>query len=470
MTKLVKRLRLYWIIALGLLLVWLLGQAIVPWGKITYQTDFKDQSYFIGKLSPAERVTESNSGQKIIAEPVYFSLFTPRPFSKATVTLEFSNPPNTLELGVRQDKTVWNFNLKPVYSKLLESLRLDKKTIVEGDNLLWQKEKTFSSLADFNKKQPANNKIMVYNYLLANNYKLESAALLAQDRVVPINLRGAWQLYTYSQGQAIKIDFYVKDRNENSDPDTVEVNLYQGNKIIATASLVDDTKNDGTERILSLKTKNLSAGIYRLEYKANNDIVTTQIKTAQAKLAFPGSLWLAENDNKNINLYTDSQSINIQTNNPRSRQNIKFDNSEYSLASTYKQYNFSNKDFSSRIKAINFKNGDLTIASNSLLAFSEADYFNPLINQLPRNATDTNLGADYIVANYKPAKKLANGNWEVALDFDLSAAYREKNKYSLMLSAPQLDSQTSDFVVKNIRVDLAEPNLWQYISKMFQKL
>ena len=467
MTMLVKRLRLYWLIALGLLIIWLLGRAIVPLGKITYQTDFKDQSYFIGKLSPAERVAKATVGQKIIGEPVYFSLFTPRPFNKAVVTLDFSSPSNLIELGVRRDKTLWSYNLKPVYSKFLEELRLDKKTIIEGNNLLWQKDKVFLTLADFNKKQPANNKIMVYNYPLANNYRLTSAAVLAQERIVPINLRGAFQLYTYSQGEPIAIDFYVKDRNENSDQDPVEVNLYQGNTIIATASLTDETSQNGPARVLSLKTNKLTSGIYRLEYKANNDIMTSALKTKQAKLAFAGALWLAETDKANIDLYTDSQFINAQTINPRSQQTISFNNFNFPIAETYKQYTFDSKDFSFNLKKVSLKQGDLTIAANGLLAFSEADFFNPLIRQLPNNVSTTNLGTDFIVANYPPIEKLANGDLRVRLEFDLRGAYQEKNKYSFMISAPQINSQTSDFTIKNIKIELSEPTLWQFIASRF---
>lgn len=465
MIKLIKNIRLYWLAAFSLLLFWLLFRAIVPFGKITYQTDFKSPSYFIGKLSPSERLLKLGDQSAIIAEPIYFSLFTPRPFSKAKVTVIFSNPPSFLELGVRLDKTIWSYNLKPVYSSLLEDLRLDKSTLVEGENFLWQKNAAYNTISDFKNNLPASNKIIVYNYPLASDYKLADSAWLPEARIIKTNLRGAYQFYTYSQGDPIVFDFSVKDINENADADPIEVNLYQGDKLVTRATLADDVDRSDTERVLRLATDKIPVGVYRLEYKANNDIITTQIKTQQSKLAFSGAVWLAETGQSTVNLYTDSAEINLQTINPRSLQTINFANQPFTLAETYKQYDFSINRFDSKIKIVSLKHGDLKIASNSLLAFSEADFFNPLLRQLPRKASDTNLGTDFILANYQPAKRLANGDWESTLEFDLSGAYREKNKYSFMLSAPQLNGQSSDFIIKQIKVDLAEPDLWQFIVK-----
>ena len=87
-------------------------------GKITYKNNFKIENFFIGKLTPRERVNEPKNGvQSIIGDPVYFNLWTPRKFEKAKVILKYKRQiANTyndqaaqninpiIELGVLSDK------------------------------------------------------------------------------------------------------------------------------------------------------------------------------------------------------------------------------------------------------------------------------------------------------------------------------------------------------------------------------
>lgn len=124
--------RIAWLILLMLLIDWLLWQAIVPLGKMTYQIDFKQQSYAIGRLLPADRVVKDNGYQKLIAEPVYFSLYTPRAFNKAVVTVEFSNPPELVKFGVAHNKDLWNYDLKTAYAKSSEKINLAENQTVSS--------------------------------------------------------------------------------------------------------------------------------------------------------------------------------------------------------------------------------------------------------------------------------------------------------------------------------------------------
>ena len=105
--------------------------AVVPSGKITYVYDFKKDNYFISKLTPDARVEErQNNKQKIIGDPVYFSLRTPRRFNKAKLTLKYKRckqepqcaPANLpiIEVGALVDKTVWRYDLEPIENYIME--------------------------------------------------------------------------------------------------------------------------------------------------------------------------------------------------------------------------------------------------------------------------------------------------------------------------------------------------------------
>ena len=122
MKRHLKIIRLGWILALILLMAWLLIQAIVPGGKITYETNFKKPNYVIGRFLPADRVVSSDGFPSLKAEPVYFTLFTPRLFSQAVITFDFEGPVELIKLGVCRDKSLWNYELKALDKQPLEKL------------------------------------------------------------------------------------------------------------------------------------------------------------------------------------------------------------------------------------------------------------------------------------------------------------------------------------------------------------
>jgi hypothetical protein len=133
MDKQIKIIRIIWISLLGLIILGLLWLNLVPLGKMTYLTSFENSSYAISSLLPADRVIKVNGFKKIIAEPVYFTLFTPRAFKKALITINFSAPPELARFGVAHNKKLWQYDLKTIYSKL-DNKSIAKK-LANGD---WQ--------------------------------------------------------------------------------------------------------------------------------------------------------------------------------------------------------------------------------------------------------------------------------------------------------------------------------------------
>ena len=78
------------IIALLGAIAWVLYQAIVPSGAVSYVYDFDKSSRFISQLTPNTRVNPVlDSKQEIIGAPVYFNLNTSRKFNNAKVSLKY---------------------------------------------------------------------------------------------------------------------------------------------------------------------------------------------------------------------------------------------------------------------------------------------------------------------------------------------------------------------------------------------
>ncbi len=459
-----KKLRIVWVALLIGLIAWLLWRAIVPSGKIGYESNLFDNNYFIGKLSPVERIEASN---RIIAEPVYFSLYTPRSFQKARLTINFKTTAPLVEVGVRRDKTVWSYDMQPAYSALLESLRTDENTIVQEDALLWQKNKRYTSIENFLTEPPAFNRVASYRYALPFAYSFSGDARTGSQLQYILGLRGAYQFYTYSDGSPIDLDLFVRDRNENSDLDPIELNMYSGTELVYSKKL-DDTTEEG-ERRLDIVTPNLKRGVYRVEVKVNDDIVTTKLLTRQAKIAFSGRLWLNDASRKNISLYNDGSRFSAQTLNPQSLQSISIADQQFELASTYEQQSYIISNPGREVQLIHVAKGDVILASDGLWSFSPEAFFNPTIRQMPPARSRAELDVDYLIAHFNPVKLLDDGSFQAVLEFDLRGAYREKNKYSFMISAPNAKLDQSPLEIESIAIQLEGASLYDYVTQIFKR-
>ena len=166
---------------------WFLYWGVVPNGKISYSYDFEQESGFVKKITPAER-TESiiNGQQKIIGDPVYFSLQTPRRFDKAKMILEYrtgadrnEDEPALIEIGVLADAKIWRYQLQPIQNNIIDQLALVWDVEKKYDVLFLQKEKKYQSVDDFLNKisvgldRDERQAVALYNYDLKSKYLID---------------------------------------------------------------------------------------------------------------------------------------------------------------------------------------------------------------------------------------------------------------------------------------------------------
>lgn len=181
MLKKIHYLRIFLWLILASFILFIIWQAIVPGGQAVYSFDFKKNSFFIGRLTPHERVSGiANGQQKIVGEPVYFNLWTPRPFSKLKLTIRYKNNRTPLiEAGVLIDQKSNAYYRAPLHNETLNDLYRNKNwgVVQDGHIILLQKEETYASVQDFLKKLPPALNVAVYNYSLPgkNSYKQVNA-------------------------------------------------------------------------------------------------------------------------------------------------------------------------------------------------------------------------------------------------------------------------------------------------------
>lgn len=445
-------------------------KAIVPSGKIIYINNFEKENYFLGKLSPDERLVQGDKKIKniIIANPVYFNLYTPRTFDKAILKYRYKNLSKIplIETGALVDKNAWRYDLRPVENMLIDQLSLVWNEIREGDEVLLIRPETlggeattsYSSIKDFISNPPSFEKIAAYNLNLNLNYFLEDyqpTEFVTKD--IPA-LRGAYQFFVYLKNEDLDLDFIFYDLNKNKESDDFDIRLYFNDELIDFKHIEDDGNisdygKSSIENNIHVYLANLPEGAYKIEVKANNDIVTKAIKSTHKKMAFIHKLELFNAGNQDIKLYTDSNSIQATTIFPESLQVIKINKNNLDINETYRQFEISTDNQGTSSEILLQKDG-LILSGDGVFAFGSSSLINPKIKKADYNLDVNKSGINYIIAKYKTPEK--SGEWSVVkVEIDLAQAYRENNKNSFIISAPALKQEEN----KGLYFDLIEIEL-----------
>lgn len=513
MTKNILKLRIF----LWLLLLWsvagFLYLGIVPSGKISYKTDFTKQNSFIGKLSPETRVVRNTRElpNVIIGNPVYITLATPRKFTEAELRLRYrrineskvDGEYGVIEAGTLVDNTVWRYDLKPLENEIIDKLSLVWDVHRSGELMLLQRNdhtassvnKIYDSVENFLEDLPAREEIAVYNYDLKSefvlpNYRSRAVRELLdgdEDEFTEItqDLRGAYQFYTYLKNEDLDFEFNFVDLNQNKDKDDIDVFFYYENHLIASSHLDDDgvtsdTGERSVKRKLVLKLPDLPEGAYKLEVKVNNDIVTTDIKTKQSKIAFINKLWLAQENTEaegGLSLFTDSNVVEANTTHTDSLQKIKIGKRELAVEKTYLQYSIpvEKENILDKYSEVSLERDGIIITGNRVFSFSPEAFFNPNIKKLDKYINIAEDGVKYIIASYKTPEKL--GEWrEASIDFNLEKSYREDGKYSFLISIPGLKAPTEGLTgsfgveLDSVEFKLQGKGLGEKLKEMFKQL
>ena len=335
---------------------------------------------------------------------------------------------------------------------------------------------------------PDSKEIALYNYNLGQRFILEDYVEYSVETHSTVethcnaSLRGAYQFYIYIKDEDLDIDFVFEDLNKNSDADPIDIHLYYDNQLIDSRHLDDDTsppasllnmRGEIEEKNLKFKTANLPEGAYKVELRANDDIVTKKLLTTQSKLSFINKIRLAEGCGENIVLYTDSRKISAQTINPAKLQTILVQGNELEINKTYKQFSIKVEQDVSEIK---LAQDDIILAGDGVFSFSQDALINPEFKKVNVNTDINKENINYVLANYVMPEEL--DGWKIAsAEFDLSKSYREDNnfqlgtsgKYGFIISIPGLraDDEIDDWVeIGEIAVKLEGRSLYEKVRNI----
>lgn len=468
---------------------WLFWMAVAPGGKIAYKQDFlnkkyffqTDKDYFIRRFTPGDRVEiRDDNKPRIVGDPVYFSLRTPRAFNTAKITYKYKiqekQPIHLIETGALADRQVWRYQLHPLENKTIDQLSEVWNKIEEQGTVLLQKTKNYENIADFLASPPDFESIAVYNYDLPYDYKIGEFATGTEEHEYSVPLRGAFQFYTYIKGDALDFSFDIKDINQNGDADNVDLFVYYKNTLLASEHLPDDgisiENNQVSEnRVLNINIPNLPEGAYKLEMKANNDIVAAKIRTHHQKIAFINKINLHKTDKEDIKIFTDAKELQATTIYPESLQSLKAGENRIELNETYRQFSgvVEKGTSTENLGLIQLEKDGVELAGEGVFCFAPELCFNPALKQVKTSLDKLPDNIDYIIADYGGISY--DGEWHIAsAEIDLTSAYREDKAYSIILSIPGLradDAFDDGIIIDNILVELAGKSLAEKVKSIF---
>jgi len=457
---------------------------IVPGGHITYTKNYtnylRSGKGFIYNFTPTERIDEkSKRSPQLVGNPVYFSVFTPRTFSKAKITVKYksglSSSTPIIEAGVLADNIVWRYALKPLQNKILDDLILNNKNLQAGGLTLWQAENNYRDLSKFlidlknNNLQDciseANSCLAVYNYNPDFNFQLKE---LKDSLPIKIStpLRGAHTLSFYVNNEPLHLDIEFIDLNLDKVADPLVIILSRDGKVIKEEVLLDDnlrpTSGQEEQKDLSLKADNLPPGLYKVEIKITDDTVIKSIQSSLDRFVFNSKLWPVSS-NKNLSIFTDSNYLQVKAFAPASVQNIIFGGHSFSLSTPYKQFDFQ-LEGGAIVKEIKLSKDDVILETDGIFSFNRNLVFNPALSKVNRFFSKPEE-KKYILFDYD--LPLAENDKTIAsAEFDLIGVYREKGKYNFMISVPGLkeDDAVDDYLeIIEIKIEFSGRTLWQKI-------
>ncbi len=146
MKHILKIYRIFLILIVLLLGVWLISKNLVMAGELIVEKDFCSPLRLISDFYPENRVGlieregDTECFQKIFIEPAYFKLKVPRTFGRVKVEIIYQNPDHPiLQVALIQKRVNpldWNFQLKPLENPMSQEWQSGIVEFFAGPNYM----------------------------------------------------------------------------------------------------------------------------------------------------------------------------------------------------------------------------------------------------------------------------------------------------------------------------------------------
>lgn len=431
----------------------------------------------LSMLGPKSRVKLVGQVSVQQSDLAYFNANSPFYFDTATVRMKLRNPSTdqTVELGYK-DQEQWHYSRLNVSDPLIDELNWSH--VGEG-TALYQRSPTYKDIRGFLSNPPQDKLIGTYDYdssgLTQSTAKLAGYVPAKEETSISTPLRGKVTMYAYLNNENFKATITKRDLNWYGDPDVVTAKVYKGSDEVFSATIDDDGNDTDNRRLGEPQDVTIEnpgpgvpePGVYKIVIDAPGDSVITGIRTNLSKLAFEGPLYVAANNE----IYGDIVPATIPTTLVTNAQALTFI-MDHDQTQTITAGSHSLKiatagqsvalDTGVATSTVTIPKSDVVVNGVGYFGFSAEQFFQPTPYHIVPITKAADLDrVDYVLTNYRPPKKLADGWVEVERTFDLRDAVVQNGKLSWVLAAPGLQAAGRTIEVKDISMTLSKKGWFQ---------
>lgn len=345
---------------------------------------------------------------------------------------------------------------------------------------VWQRPdpsvRQYTSVPDFLQTPPAASRVASVGLDQYALFRIPNYQPATEDLHLPYTLRGSHAITLYTGGEPIHLKFQKTDLNRIEGKDTLIVSVVQDGRTVWNRTVGDDGTTDasrttGAPTAVEVTIPGVPAGIYRVELRAEEDVLISQIESSQHVLAFDRKIFLAGGPS-----YLAGASL-------RPRQFVVFGSTvgfETPHANALPRLTVAGKTYSasrakklitvpiSRGATVSLSGDDVQLTANGWIFPAETVPMDPQpIQVLPPTANPDVKGVDYILANYSPSE--SNGSLAINETFNADELAVNDHRFHFALGLPGRTFSSATVRVDWIRVTLERgPIPWSKIISKFQ--
>ena len=465
-------------------------------GEFSYVYQFNQTGTVISEFTPhgraLDRERNSENGefyQRIVSDPVYFSVQLPSAYPELQIEIDYQNPNQSIvELGVQlsDDTTQWAYDLQPLENKFVDDSTWER--VESDDYVLLQREPTYVSVEEFLAQPPKQSRVGTYRTNL--NLPLTDDTYQPSDRTIDLTtaLRGRHELFTYTNGTDLDFTFDYEDINYLAGQDDWSIDVYYLNELVLQQPVIDSDDPTWLGQSAGRQQQHITLsgptpGVYKIVLNAADDIVFTHIQSPLDRLVFAKTLHLAgsteyvnvlqEYSTAPTVVYSDASLVVARAKHQAGVQAIEFYDTELNLDRVDIPFIWRNPIANYHFTATIPQN-DVYLETDTAFALDKDQWFDPWFGFHALQSTTDASKLDYVLAAQYTEPTRLRGTTTATATFDLTKVSRvNPTKIDLVVSAPGLDTTAQGLKIKRITVTATkEPitlrNLWTRLrAKLF---
>lgn len=395
---------------------------------------------------------------------------SPQPISKAKISVDFKTDKEAkidIDNGLSDKTKVVTFFEPTIQGLSWKSLTKDELT-------LYQKNENYADIDSFlndpNITSSDGKGVGLYDYEIKpviKNSELTNGSFETSSK-----LRGVHTIYTYVSNNKLEINISKIDLNQYQGSDSIDIIGSFNNEDIFHETIKDDGIDDNSNKKTQVQEKSvqkiLENGIYKISINAGIDSIITDIKINQKLVVFD-HLFLADNpvvypimdSYKTNTIYTDSKKLSFALGHESQKQSIKINDSIFEIDQKNKSINLDQSPIteqktSNKLNVIESQINDIGIYSESVLAFSEENFFKPYLSLATAISSLGDINSlDYIIGKYKKAIE-SDGWYHQNLEIPISPDFIEDNRldFSIYTNDKSTSRKSNWLKLKNLKITL----------------